>query len=57
MGAVVLGAFGLVTRGGVMVAVMLTRPAALRRLKREKAAGNEVRLVELYWSSALQEDS
>lgn len=55
MGAVTLGAFGIVVRGR-MVAVTLTRPAALRRLRREQENDRDARLVELYWSTGLLED-
>ena len=51
-----VGAFGIVV-GDRVVAVMLTRKAAERRLRREQETEPAAKLTELWWSSALKEDA
>lgn len=54
MGALSSGAWGIVLRGR-LIAAMLTRTAAERRLRREQLTHPEAKLVELWWSSGLTE--
>jgi hypothetical protein len=57
MGRVCHAGWAVVTRSSEVVAVMLTRRSAVRRLRRERESGRDVRLVELVYSTGLMEDA